>query len=100
MMRMGVDLGGTKIELVALSDEGNELFRKRVTTPRDYQGTLAAVVNLVKEAEATLGEQGTVGVGIPGVVSPYSGLVKNANSTWINGHPLDVDLGEFLQRHH
>ncbi|MGR3968492.1 fructokinase [Shewanella sp. 1180_01] len=98
MMRMGVDLGGTKIELVALSDEGNELFRKRVTTPRDYQGTLAAVANLVKEAEATLGEQGTVGVGIPGVVSPYSGLVKNANSTWINGHPLDVDLGELLQR--
>ncbi|AVT46358.1 fructokinase [Shewanella baltica] len=98
MMRMGVDLGGTKIELVALSDEGNELFRKRVTTPRDYLGTLAAVVNLVKESEATLGEQGTVGVGIPGVVSPYSGLVKNANSTWINGHPLDVDLGELLQR--
>ena len=60
MMRMGVDLGGTKIELVALSDEGNELFRKRVTTPRDYQGTLAAVVDLVMEAEATLGEKGTV----------------------------------------
>ncbi|MGI2022044.1 fructokinase [Shewanella glacialipiscicola] len=98
MMRIGVDLGGTKIELVALSDEGNELFRKRVTTPRDYRGTLAAVVDLVEEAETTLGEKGTVGVGIPGVISPYSGLVKNANSTWINGHPLSVHLGEMLQR--
>lgn len=56
------------------------------------------MVDLVKEAEATLGEKGTVGVGIPGVVSPYSGLVKNANSTWINGQPLDVHLGELLQR--
>lgn len=98
MMRMGVDLGGTKIELVALSEAGHELFRKRVTTPRDYQGTLAAVVDLVNEAEATLGVKGTVGVGIPGVVSPFSGLVKNANSTWINGHPLDVHLGELLHR--
>ncbi|MDH1471075.1 fructokinase [Shewanella sp. GD03713] len=98
MIRMGIDLGGTKIELVALSEEGNELFRKRINTPRDYQGTLNAIVDLVNEAEATLGEKGTVGVGIPGVISPYSGLVKNANSTWINGHPLDVNLGELLGR--
>lgn len=98
MIRIGVDLGGTKIELVALSEEGNELFRKRITTPRDYQGTLRAIADLVYEAEATLGEKGTVGVGIPGVISPYSGLVKNANSTWINGHPLDVNLGELLER--
>lgn len=98
MVRIGVDLGGTKIELVALSEEGNELFRKRITTPRDYQGTLRAIADLVYEAEATLGEKGTVGVGIPGVISPYSGLVKNANSTWINGHPLDVNLGELLER--
>ncbi|MCL1088525.1 fructokinase [Shewanella profunda] len=98
MIRMGVDLGGTKIELVAISEEGNELFRKRVTTPRDYQGTLRAITDLVNEAEAILGEKGTVGVGIPGTVSPYSGLVKNANSTWINGHPLDVNLGELLGR--
>lgn len=98
MIRMGVDLGGTKIELVALSEEGNELFRKRIATPRDYQGTLSAIADLVNEAESTLGEKGTVGVGIPGVISPYSGLVKNANSTWINGHPLDVNLGELLER--
>lgn len=98
MVRIGVDLGGTKIELVTLSEEGNELFRKRITTPRDYQGTLRAIADLVYEAEATLGEKGTVGVGIPGVISPYSGLVKNANSTWINGHPLDVNLGELLER--
>lgn len=81
MIRMGIDLGGTKIELVALNDEGNEVFRKRINTPRDYQGTLNAIVDLVNEAEATLGEKGSVGVGIPGVISPYSGLVKNANST-------------------
>ncbi|WP_372932710.1 fructokinase [Shewanella putrefaciens] len=98
MIRMGVDLGGTKIELVVLSEEGNELFRKRIATPRDYQGTLSAIADLVNEAESTLGEKGTVGVGIPGVISPYSGLVKNANSTWINGHPLDVNLGELLER--
>ncbi|QYJ77439.1 fructokinase [Shewanella acanthi] len=98
MLRMGVDLGGTKIELVALNEEGIELFRKRVPTPREYEGTLQAVVGLVKEAEVTLGEKGTVGVGIPGVISPFTGLVKNANSTWINGHPLDVDLGERLNR--
>ncbi|MEL4246873.1 fructokinase [Shewanella xiamenensis] len=98
MIRMGIDLGGTKIELVALNDEGNEVFRKRINTPRDYQGTLNAIVDLVNEAEATLGEKGSVGVGIPGVISPYSGLVKNANSTWINGHPLDLHLGELLGR--
>lgn len=98
MIRMGIDLGGTKIELVALNNEGNEVVRKRINTPRDYQGTLNAIVDLVNEAESTLGEKGSVGVGIPGVISPYSGLVKNANSTWINGHPLDVHLGELLGR--
>ncbi|MBW8185249.1 fructokinase [Shewanella nanhaiensis] len=98
MVRMGVDLGGTKIEIVALNDGGKELFRKRIPTPREYPATLDAIVALVNEVESTLGETGSVGVGIPGVVSPYSGLVKNANSTWINGHPLDVDLGERLKR--
>ncbi|WP_394392317.1 fructokinase [Shewanella woodyi] len=98
MVRMGVDLGGTKIEIVALNDGGKELFRKRIPTPREYPATLDAIEALVNEVESTLGETGSVGVGIPGVVSPYSGLVKNANSTWINGHPLDVDLGERLNR--
>ncbi|MBT1442975.1 fructokinase [Shewanella sp. JM162201] len=98
MMRMGVDLGGTKIELVALGDDGSELFRKRIATPREYDGTLNAIVTLVNEAETTLGCRGTLGIGIPGVISPYTGLVKNANSTWINGHPLDRDLGKLLSR--
>ncbi|MCG9754955.1 fructokinase [Shewanella insulae] len=98
MMRMGVDLGGTKIELVALSEAGKELFRKRIPTPREYNATLDAIEALVNEAESTLGQKGTVGVGIPGVISPFSGLVKNANSTWINGHPLDLDLGARLER--
>lgn len=98
MMRIGVDLGGTKIELVALNEQGEELFRKRVSTPKEYHKTLDAIEALVFEAESTLKQTGTVGIGIPGVVSPFSGLVKNANSTWINGHPLDVDIGKRLQR--
>lgn len=98
MLRMGVDLGGTKIELVALNDKGNELFRKRIPTPREYLATLDAIESLVNEAESQLGMTGSVGVGIPGVISPFSGLVKNANSTWINSHPLDVDLGHRLNR--
>ncbi|WP_133405977.1 fructokinase [Parashewanella tropica] len=98
MIRFGVDLGGTKIELVALDDSGKELYRKRVPTPKVYQGTITTISDLVTEAEAELGQKGSVGVGIPGVVSPFTGLVKNANSTWINGHALDKDLGELLQR--
>ncbi|MEC4727774.1 fructokinase [Shewanella sp. D64] len=98
MLRMGVDLGGSKIEIVALNDEGDELFRKRIATPREYLATLDAIEVLVNKTETLLGEIGSVGVGIPGVISPYSGLVKNANSTWINGHPLDMDLGERLGR--
>ncbi|MCE9680081.1 fructokinase [Shewanella sp. AS1] len=98
MLRMGIDLGGTKIEIIALDEDGKELFRKRIATPREYQGTLNAIASLVKDAEASTGQTGTVGVGIPGVLSPYSGLVKNANSTWINGHPLDLDLSELIGR--
>ncbi len=98
MLRIGVDLGGTKIEIVALDSEGKELFRKRIPTPREYIATLDAIERLVNEAETTLGQTGSVGVGIPGCISPFSGLVKNANSTWINGHSLDVDLSERLGR--
>lgn len=98
MMRMGVDLGGTKIELVALAEDGSELFRKRVPTPRNYPDTLDAIIGLVDEAEADTQQKGSVGVGIPGVVSPFTGLVKNSNSTWINGHPLDIDLSARLDR--
>ena len=97
-MRIGIDLGGTKIEAVALDGEGRERFRKRVRSPRgDYPGTIEAVASLVAEAEAAAGSA-TVGIGIPGAVSPATGLVKNANSTWLNGRPLAEDLTARLGR--
>ena len=87
-MRIGIDLGGTKIEAVALGENGAELFRRRVDTPRgSYDGTVSAIKALVDAAERSVGARGTVGVGIPGTISPASGLVKNANSTWLNGRP-------------
>jgi fructokinase len=98
-VRIGVDLGGTKIEAVALAPDGTERFRRRVATPRgDYEATLRAVAALVAEAEAETGEAGTVGVGIPGIPSPATGLVKNANSTCLIGRPLDRDLEALLRR--
>jgi len=98
-LRLGVDLGGTKIEIVALADDSAELLRRRVPTPRgDYQGTLMAVVGLVNEAESQLGQKGSIGIGIPGEESRVTGLIKNANSTWLIGHPLRRDLQTLLQR--
>lgn len=98
-MRIGIDLGGTKIEVVALDDGGQILFRKRVPTPRgDYSATLSAIVSLVKDAETQTGQVGSVGVGIPGTLSPVTGKVKNANSTWLNGQPFDADLSQLLGR--
>ncbi len=98
-MRLGIDWGGTKMEIIALDTVGNELFRKRVPTPRDdYDGCIQAVRDLVDAAETATGEKGTVGLGIPGSLSPITGLVKNANSTWMNGKPLDKDLTEALGR--
>jgi fructokinase len=98
-IRIGIDLGGTKIEAVALGDDGQELQRRRVPTPRgDYEGTLAAITALVHELEAAAGRKGTVGVGMPGALSPATGLVKNANSLWLNGRPLAKDLGRLLDR--
>lgn len=97
-MRIGVDLGGTKIEIIAIDESGTERFRRRVPTPRhDYERTVEAVVSLVAEAERAVGPC-TVGVGIPGVVSPATGVVKNANSTWLNGRPLHQDLAARLGR--
>ena len=94
-MRIGVDLGGTKIEVMALAADGRELLRERRPTPRDdYAGTVEAIVGLVIEVEARLREPGTVGICHPGAISPATGLVKNANSTWLNGRPLDRDLPE------
>ncbi|HEX8963009.1 MAG TPA: ROK family protein [Rhodocyclaceae bacterium] len=98
-MRLGVDLGGTKIEIVALDDDGSELLRRRVATPQgDYAATVAAVQRLVGDVEAELGRSGTLGIGIPGAESQLTGLVKNANSTWLIGRPLRQDLQQALAR--
>lgn len=99
MIRLGIDLGGTKIELIALAQEGGELWRKRVPTPQgSYAGTLDAMVSLVREAERALSAQGTVGIGTPGAISPASGLMKNSNSVCLNGRPLKEDIEVLLDR--
>ena len=95
--RIGIDLGGTKIEIAVLTADGIRL-RHRVPTPPGYEATLAAMVGLVRGIETQLGGRGSVGVGIPGVISPSTGLVKNANSQALNGHPLDRDLAQALER--
>ena len=99
MARIGIDVGGTKIELVALSDEGRELWRKRVPTPQgDYGATLGRIVALVLETERRLDQKARVGIGIPGSVSPRDGRIRNANSTCLNGRPLKEDLEARLGR--
>ena len=98
-MRIGIDLGGTKIEVIALSDGGDALVRHRVPTPQgDYDGTLRAIGELVAHAERETGERGSVGVAIPGTISSVTGLVKNANSTWLIGQPLGSDVSRHLGR--
>lgn len=99
MIRIGLDLGGTKIEAVALDGQGRILARQRKPTPRgDYDGTIATIVGLVGSLEADVGARGTVGLGMPGVISPATGLVKNANSVWLIGRPLHQDLERALGR--
>src|SRR6516162_3495364 len=100
MWRIGIDLGGTKIEALALSPEGEEYGRRRVPTPRgDYEATLQAVAGLTSALVAAIGRENVagVGLGIPGSLSPRTGLVRNANSTWLNGRPLHRDLQARLQ---
>jgi len=98
-MRIGIDLGGTKIEGIALDDAGQELARHRIATPRgDYDGTLRAVRALVDRLESDHPGRASVGVGMPGAISPATGLVKNANSTWLIGRPFDLDLARALSR--
>jgi len=98
-MRIGIDLGGTKIEGITIDADGAVRLRRRVPSPRDnYQHTLTAVVDLVRAIEREAGERGTVGVGIPGTISSATGLVKNANSTWLIGEPLGEDLPRLLER--
>jgi fructokinase len=96
-VRIGIDLGGTKIEGLALDESGRELARLRVPTPQhDYPATVKAIVDVVDDLERRIGgirsdrEPTSVGVGIPGTVVRATGLVKNANSTWLNGMPYDA----------
>jgi fructokinase len=98
-MRIGIDLGGTKIEGIVLDDAGKERARLRVATPQgSYEATVRAVAAVARELEAKLGARCPVGVGHPGAISPATGLIKNANSTELNGHPLDRDLKRALGR--
>lgn len=98
-MRIGIDLGGTKIEALALDGSGTELVRHRIDTPRDdYRATILALAGLVRTIEAETGATATVGAGIPGSISRETGLVKNANSVWLNGQPLQRDLSVELNR--
>lgn len=97
--RIGIDLGGTKIEAVVIDRTGEELLRRRVATPQgEYRATLEAIARLIATVEGESGRYGSLGIGIPGTISPASGLVKNANSTALIGHPLDRDLQSLLQR--
>lgn len=98
-MRLGVDLGGTKIEIIALDDSGAELLRRRVPTPcGDYAATLQAIVSLVREAEAELGQKGSLGTGTPGAISRATGRLKNSNSVHLNGQTILQDLEALLRR--
>ncbi|HUG61768.1 MAG TPA: ROK family protein [Methylomirabilota bacterium] len=98
-MLIGIDWGGTKMEVIGLDESGAELVRHRIATPReDYDASILAVRNLVAHAEAETGRVGTVGLGIPGSPNPKTGLVRNANSWWLNGRPLGRDLEAALGR--
>ena len=98
-MRIGIDMGGTKIEGIALADTGEEFLRKRIDTPRhNYDETVNSIVGIVRHLESETKQKGTVGVGIPGAISPQTGLIKNANSTWLIGKQFDLDLMKALNR--
>lgn len=98
-MRLGIDLGGTKIEILALNEAGDTLLCNRVATPREnYSATLESIRDLVLSAESELGEACTVGIGTPGSPSPATGLMRNCNSTWLNGQPFKQDMEGLLDR--
>lgn len=99
MMKIGIDLGGTKIEGIALSENGKELFRQRVPTPADdYSAMLQCISTLVSAIEDQLHQPGSVGIGTPGAISPATGLLKNSNTVCLNGKPVDADLKRLLGR--
>lgn len=98
-MRIGVDLGGTKIEAIALDQAGATLARHRIATPRgDYGATLEAITDLITAIEAETGTTGRIGIGTPGAISPFTGRLRNANSVWLNDRPLNLDLEACLGR--
>ncbi|MFP4611641.1 MAG: ROK family protein, partial [Thiohalophilus sp.] len=98
-MRIGIDMGGTKIEGILLDEQGAEQTRQRIDTPRnDYPATVQAIIDLVRQLEQDAGQTPTIGIGIPGAISPATGRVKNANSTWLIGQPLLDDLQQQLGR--
>ena len=97
-LRIGVDLGGTKIEALAMDGGGTELVRQRIPTPAGYEESLVAITKLVADVERKVEGTGTIGIGIPGIVVPETGLVKNANSVWLNGQPLAHDLEQRIGR--
>jgi fructokinase len=99
MIRFGIDLGGTKIEIIALAQDGRELLRRRIATPKENYGEiLDAVAGLVRDAEADLGDRGTVGIGTPGSISRATGLLRGSNSVCLNGKPIKADLEALLGR--
>jgi predicted NBD/HSP70 family sugar kinase len=99
MLRFGIDLGGTKTEILALDADGRERLRRRIATPHDdYGGTVTAIAALIRDAERELGEIGSVGIATPGAVSRLTGRIKNANSTCLNNQPLVEDLQHALER--
>ena len=97
-VRLGIDLGGTKTEIMALGAGGNAVLRRRIPTPRDYDSLIRAIAELVTSAESELNQRGSVGLAIPGTESFASRLIKNANTTYLNGKPLGADLTQALQR--
>lgn len=99
MIRAGIDLGGTKIEAIALDDNGQMLAQKRISTPDSYDASLRAISDLVGDLETRSGRIDRVGVGHPGSASPENGLIRGANSTWLNGRDFHADLSAVLDRH-
>lgn len=98
-MRIGIDLGGTKIEAIALDEAGQELARKRVSTPAgDYEKILHSIKQLIDDVETSTGRQGSIGIGTPGALSPATGLLRNSNSVCMNYMPVKEDLETLLDR--
>ena len=97
--RLGIDLGGTKTEVLVLTPEGEPAYRRRVATPaHSYSQILAMIADLVHQAEADIGQRASIGIGIPGAISPASGLLRNSNTVCMNGHPFSDDLERRLER--